>query len=101
MRAARIPSPTRLSGNVERSLLGGIENDPLSHAAILLGRRRKTDRPHAPTHADNVIILLRHVYDVGLAVIDLIFEFFKKRRCGRKRRKRIFRNQYRPTRTSN
>ncbi len=68
----------------------GIENDTLSHAAVLLRRRRKTDRPHAPTHADDVIILLRRVDDIDLAVVDFVFEFLKKRRGGPKRRKKIF-----------
>jgi len=81
--------------------LGGIENDSLSQAAVLLGWRRKTDRPHAPTHGDDVIILRRGVYDIDLAGVDLVFEFFKKQRCGQKRRKGICRYQYRPTRTSN
>jgi len=62
-----------ISRKVERSILGGIENGPLSRAAVLLGRRRKTDRPHAPAHVDDVIILLRCVYEVDLAVVDLVF----------------------------
>jgi len=89
-----------ISRQVERSLLGGIENDTLSQATALLGRRRKTDWAHAPTHADDVILLLRRVYDVGLAVVDLVFEFLKKRRCGQKRRKKIPYNQCRPARIS-
>jgi len=89
-----------ISRQVERSILGGIENDTLSQATVLLRRRRKTDRPHVPTHADDVIILLRRVDDVDLPVVDLVFEFLKKRRGRPKRRKKIFHDQCRPTRVS-
>jgi len=65
----------------------------LSQATVLLRRRRKTDRPHAPTHVDDVIILLGCVDDIDLAVVDLFFKFLKKGRSGRKRRKKIFHNQ--------
>jgi len=80
--------------------LGGIENDPLSHATVLLGRRRKTDRPHPPTHGDDVIILLRRIDGVDLAVVGLVLKFLKKRRNGRKRKEKIPCDQRRSTRIS-
>jgi len=80
--------------------LGGVENDPLSQAAILLGRRRKTNRPHAPTHGDDVIFLRRRIDGVDFAVVDLVFNYLKKRRSGRKRKEKIPCDQCRPTRIS-
>jgi len=71
-----------VSRQVERSLLGGIKNDTLSQATVLLRRHRETKWPHAPTHADDVIVFLRCVDDIDLAVVDLVFEFLKKRRGG-------------------
>ncbi len=35
-----------------------------------------------PAHADDVIILLGRIDDIDLAVVDLFFEFLKKRRAG-------------------
>jgi len=81
--------------------LGRIENDPLSQAAILLGRRRETDRPHTPTHGDDVVTLRRRIDGVDLAVVDFVFKFLKKRRSGRKRKEKFPCDQYRPTRISN
>jgi len=78
--------------------LSGIENDPLSQATVLLGRRWKTNRPHAPPHADDVIILRRRVDDVDLPDVNLVFEFSEERRGRRKRREKIFRDQRRSTR---
>ena len=66
-------------------------------ATVLLRWRWKTKWPHAPTHADDIIILLRCVDDIDLAVVDLFFEFLKKRRR-RKRKEKIPRDQCRPTR---
>src|SRR4029077_14890629 len=73
-----------VSGQVECSILRGIENDALSQATLFLRRRGKTARPHGATHAYNVVVFLRRVDDIDLEVLDLIFEFFKKRRSGRK-----------------
>ena len=78
--------------------MGGIENDPLSQAAVPLWRRWKTDRPHTPTHADDVIILLRRIDDFDLTIVNPPFELGKERRGVRKRRKTIFRDHGRPRR---
>ena len=75
-----------VSGQVECSILRGIENDPLSQATVLLRWRGKTKWPHVATHADDVIILLRRVDDIDLAVVDLLLELFEERRSRRKRR---------------
>src|SRR5204862_5208721 len=83
-----------------RSLLGGIENDSLSQAAVLLWWCRKTDRPHVPTHGDDVIIPRRCVDDVDLPGVDLVFEFRKKRCSGRKHREKFSCDQCSPTRIS-
>src|SRR5215469_9055014 len=96
----RFDRRVNVSRQVERSVLGGIENDPLRQAAVLLRRRWKTDRPHTPTHVDDVIILLGCVDDIDLAVVDLFFKFLKKARTRRKRRKKIFHNQRWSTRIS-
>jgi len=89
-----------ISRKVERSLLGGIENDPLSQATALLGRRWETDRAHAPTHGNDVIILRSRIQSIDLAVVDLVFKFLKKRRGGRKRKEKFPCDQRRPTRIS-
>src|ERR1043166_2325109 len=62
-----------VSGQVQRSFLCGIKNDALSPTAILLQRRTKTEWPHAPTHADDVIICLSRIDDVDLTDVDLVF----------------------------
>jgi len=78
--------------------LSGIENDTLSQATVLLRWRWKTYRPHAATHGDDVIIRRRRIEDIDLAVLDLVFEFVRKRRGERKRRKKIFHDQCRSVR---
>jgi hypothetical protein len=57
--------------------LGGIENDPLSQATVLLRWRGETDGPHVSTHVDDVIVFLCRVDDIDLAFVDFAFEFRK------------------------
>src|SRR5436190_2578765 len=64
-----------VSGQVECSILRGIENDALSQATVLLLRCAKTKWPHMPAHADDIIIFLRRVDDIDLRMIDLAREF--------------------------
>ena len=69
-----------ISRQVERSVLGGIQDDPLSYTTALLRRHRKTDRPHMATHGDDVINLLCRVDEMNLRVIDVLCELVKKGR---------------------
>src|SRR5947207_1465746 len=71
-----------VSGQVECSILRGIENDALSQGAVLFGWHRKTDRPHVPAHADDVIVFLRRVEGIDLCVVADPCEFVQKRRSG-------------------
>jgi len=64
-----------VSRQVECSILRGIENDALCETTVLCPRRRKTEWPHMPAHADDIIIFLRRVDDIDLRVIDLLREF--------------------------
>src|SRR6266853_196465 len=68
-----------VSGQVQRSFLCGIKNDALCYTLVLLRRRCKTDWPHAPTHADDVFILLGRIDNVYLVVVHFVFQFFKQR----------------------
>src|SRR5216117_1228327 len=71
-----------VSRQIERSFLRRIENDALCDTLALLRRRCKTDWPHAPTHADDVFILLGRIDNVYVVVVHFIFQFFKQRRRG-------------------
>src|SRR5213594_4425088 len=82
-----------VSGQVQRSFLCGIKNDALSPTAILLQRRTKTEWPHVPTHADDVIIYLCSIHRIDSAVVGLPCEFVQKGRCGGKSQKKIPRDQ--------
>src|SRR5437762_5910678 len=64
-----------VSGQVECSILRGIENDAFRQATVLLLRYAKTKWPHMPAHADDIIIFLRRIDDVDLRMIDLAREF--------------------------
>jgi len=86
-----------VSGQVECSILRGIENDALRYTTILLPWRGKTEWPHAATHAENVVIFRCRVDDIDVAIVDSLFELLKERHGRRKRRKKIFRDQRRPT----
>jgi len=90
-----------VSGQIERALLRRIQNDALSRATILLPRRRKTEWPRVPTHADHVIICLRRIDHVDFTDVDLVFELLKKRRGGRARQEEVPRDQSRPARVLN
>jgi len=72
-----------------------IENDPLSQTTVLLQRHPEADWPHVPTHADDVVVLLRRVDGIDLAVVDPSCEFVKKRSCRWEGRKKISRDQCR------
>src|SRR6266705_3400999 len=78
----------QISRQVERSLLRRVENNTLGQTMVLLQRNAKTERPHVPTHADDVIVLFRRVDGIGLAVVDLPCEFAKKRRCGERAKRK-------------
>src|SRR5438128_7175387 len=66
-----------VSGQVECSILRGIENDALRYATILLRCRGKTEWPHAATHAENVVIFRCRVDDIDVAMVDSLFELLK------------------------
>src|ERR1700747_3135859 len=90
-----------VSRQVKRSVLSGIENDTFSQATVLLRAGRKAQRPHASAHGNDVIVFLRRVDDIDLAVIELVFEFLKKRRSRRKREQKVPGHQCGSTRISN
>src|SRR5205809_6961727 len=64
-----------VSGQIECSILGGIENDAFSQATVLLLRCAKTKWPDVPAHVDDIIVNFRRVDDIDLRVIDLLREF--------------------------
>src|SRR5206468_568298 len=64
-----------VSGQIECSILGGIENDAFSQATVLLLRCAKTKWPDLPAHVDDIIVNFRRVDDIDLRVIDLLREF--------------------------
>src|SRR4029450_8515012 len=88
-----------VSGQVECSILRGIENNTLGQATLLL-QCREPKWPHASTHGNDVVIFLRRVDDLDLAIIELVLEFIKKRRVRRKSQENVPRNQCRTTRIS-
>jgi hypothetical protein len=45
-----------VSGKIQCALLRGIQNNALSETTLLCPRRRKTEWPHMPAHADDVIV---------------------------------------------
>src|SRR5215469_732223 len=65
---SRFDRCVEISWQVKRSVLGGIENDTLSEAAVLLRGCRKTEWPHAPAHGNHVIIFRSRVDDTDLSV---------------------------------
>jgi len=71
-----------VSGQVECSILRGIENDALCDTLALLRRRCQTKWPHAPTHADDVIVFLCRVDGIDPGVVADPCEFVQERRCG-------------------
>src|SRR6516164_38614 len=48
---------------IERAVLCRIQNDALGQTTVLCPRRRKTEWPHVPTHADDVVVNFRRVDD--------------------------------------
>src|SRR6266513_3150304 len=76
----------KVSRQIERSVLCGIENDALSQAPVL---RRKTKWPHAPAHADDVIVNFRRVQGVDFTGLDLLFELLNNRSTVRACQKEI------------
>src|SRR5947207_13061113 len=63
-----------VSGQVKCSILRGVENDALRYTTILLRWRGKTEWPHAPTHAGNVVVFRCRVDDIDVPIVDSLFE---------------------------
>src|SRR5262249_31891167 len=78
-----------VSGQVECSILRGIENDALRQLTILFAHDCETEWPHVPPHADDVIVNFRCVGGVDFTGLDLLFEFLNKRRAVRARQKDV------------
>src|SRR5881392_4079947 len=81
-RDSRFDRCVNVSGQVECSILRGIENNTLGQTTVLLQRHPEADWPHMPAHADDVIVFLRRVEGIDLCVVADPCEFVQKRRCG-------------------
>src|SRR5438034_2497134 len=85
-----------ISGKIQCALLRRIQNNALSETTFLCPRRRKTEWPHMPAHADDVIVNFCCVHGVDFTSVGLLLELLKNRRAIRARQKEVPRHQSRP-----
>jgi hypothetical protein len=78
-----------VSGKVKCTLLRRIQNNALGETTFLCPRRWKTEWPHMPAHADDIIVNFRCVHDVDFTGVDLLFELLNKRRAVGARQKEV------------
>src|SRR4029453_5172270 len=76
-----------VSGHVECSILRGIQNNALGETTFLCSRCGKTEWPHMPAHADDVIVNFCCVHGIDFTSVGLLLQFLKTRRALRPRQK--------------
>jgi len=77
-----------VSWEIQRTLLRRIQDNALSETTFLWPRR-KTEWPHMPAHADDVIVNFRGVQDVDFTALALLPELLKNRRVARARQEEV------------
>jgi hypothetical protein len=85
-----------VSRKIQCALLRRIQNNTLSDTTFLRLRRWKTEWPHMPTHADDIIVNFRCVHGIDFTTRDLLFEFFNNGRVVRARSNEVPRHQSGP-----
>jgi len=78
-----------VSWKIQSALLRRIQNNAFSDTTLPWPRRRKTEWPHMPAHADDVIVNFCRVQDVDLTGLALLLELLENRRAVRARQKEL------------
>src|ERR1700747_3753357 len=60
-----------ISRKIQSALLRRIQNNALSDTTLLWPRRRQTEWPHMPAHADDVIVNFCHVHCIDFTSVEL------------------------------